>query len=63
MSVKLVSIVWEKKIWSNDVGRYQFLIVAGKVRLREEGVGKPLAALEVGIGLVIYKSCLRILKL
>ncbi|MBN4002552.1 type I secretion system permease/ATPase [Nostoc sp. LPT] len=37
-----------EKIWSNDVGGYQFLIVAGKVRLREEGVGKPLAALDVG---------------
>ncbi|MEH2409739.1 type I secretion system permease/ATPase [Nostoc sp.] len=37
-----------EKIWSNDVGGYQFLIVAGKVRLREEGVSKPLAALEVG---------------
>ncbi|MEH2077895.1 MAG: type I secretion system permease/ATPase [Nostoc sp.] len=37
-----------EKIWSNDVGRYQFLIVAGKVRLREEGIGKPLAALDVG---------------
>ncbi|MEH2320088.1 peptidase domain-containing ABC transporter [Nostoc sp.] len=52
-----------EKIWSNDVGGYQFLIVAGKVRLRDdsrdksakpsnalsqEGVSKPLAALEVG---------------
>ncbi len=37
-----------EKIWSNEIGGYQFLIVAGKVRLREEGVGKPLAALEVG---------------
>ncbi|MEH1808594.1 MAG: type I secretion system permease/ATPase [Nostoc sp.] len=37
-----------EKIWSNDVGGYQFLIVAGKVRLREEGVGKPLAALDAG---------------
>ncbi|MEH2105288.1 type I secretion system permease/ATPase [Nostoc sp.] len=37
-----------EKIWSNDVGGYQFLIVAGKVRLREEGVGKPIAALDVG---------------
>ncbi|MEH2170956.1 MAG: type I secretion system permease/ATPase [Nostoc sp.] len=37
-----------EKIWSNDVGGYQFLIVAGKVRLREEGIGKPLAALDVG---------------
>ncbi|MEH2079616.1 MAG: type I secretion system permease/ATPase [Nostoc sp.] len=37
-----------EKIWSNDVGGYQFLIVAGKVRLREEGIGKPLAALDAG---------------
>ncbi|MEH2459490.1 peptidase domain-containing ABC transporter [Nostoc sp.] len=52
-----------EKIWSNDVGGHQFLIVAGKVRLRDdsrdksakppnalsqEGVSKPLAALEVG---------------
>ncbi|MEH2063493.1 MAG: type I secretion system permease/ATPase [Nostoc sp.] len=37
-----------EKIWSNDVGGYQFLIVAGKVRLREEGISKPLAALDVG---------------
>ncbi len=37
-----------EKIWSNDVGGYQFLIVAGKVRLREEGVGKPIAALDMG---------------
>ncbi|MDF5735358.1 MULTISPECIES: type I secretion system permease/ATPase [unclassified Nostoc] len=37
-----------EKIWSNDIGGYQFLIVAGKVRLREEGISKPLAALEVG---------------
>jgi ATP-binding cassette subfamily B protein len=37
-----------EKIWSNDVGGYQFLIVAGKVRLREEGISKPIAALDVG---------------
>ncbi|MBW4616890.1 MAG: type I secretion system permease/ATPase [Desmonostoc vinosum HA7617-LM4] len=37
-----------EKIWSNESGGYQFIIAAGKVRLREEGVGKPLAALEVG---------------
>ncbi|MEH2127230.1 type I secretion system permease/ATPase [Nostoc sp.] len=37
-----------EKIWSNDVGGYQFLIVAGKVRLREEGIGKPIAALDAG---------------
>ncbi|MHC5670468.1 type I secretion system permease/ATPase [Nostoc sp.] len=37
-----------EKIWSNDVGGYQFLIVSGKVRLREEGVSKPLAVLDAG---------------
>ncbi|MEH2330349.1 peptidase domain-containing ABC transporter [Nostoc sp.] len=53
-----------EKIWSNDVGGYQFLIVAGKVRLRDdsrnksgitppnalsqEGIGKPIAALDAG---------------
>ncbi|MEH2180032.1 peptidase domain-containing ABC transporter [Nostoc sp.] len=52
-----------EKIWSNDVGGYQFLIVVGKVRLRDdsrnksakppnalsqEGIGKPLAALDAG---------------
>ncbi|MDZ7955112.1 type I secretion system permease/ATPase [Nostoc sp. DedQUE09] len=37
-----------EKIWSNDVRGYQFLIVAGKVRLREEGIGKPIAALDAG---------------
>ncbi|MEH2281285.1 MAG: type I secretion system permease/ATPase [Nostoc sp.] len=37
-----------EKIWSNDVGGYQFLIVAGKVRLREEGISKPIAALDAG---------------
>ncbi|MBG1269899.1 type I secretion system permease/ATPase [Nostoc sp. WHI] len=37
-----------EKIWSNDIGSYQFLIVAGKVRLREEGIGKPIAALDAG---------------
>ncbi|BAY75758.1 type I secretion system ATPase [Nostoc linckia NIES-25] len=46
------------KIWSSDIGGYQFLIVAGKVRLRDgrnpsnglsqERVGKPIAALEAG---------------
>ncbi|MEH2286748.1 type I secretion system permease/ATPase [Nostoc sp.] len=37
-----------EKIWSNDVGGYQFLIVAGKVRLRDEGIGKPIATLDAG---------------
>jgi ATP-binding cassette subfamily B protein len=37
-----------EKIWSNEAGGYQFFVVAGKVRLREESLGKPLAALEAG---------------
>ncbi|WP_066381802.1 type I secretion system permease/ATPase [Anabaena sp. CA = ATCC 33047] len=37
-----------EKIWSNELGGYQFLIIAGKVRLREEDTGQPLAALEAG---------------
>ncbi len=37
-----------EKIWSNAVGGYQFLIISGKVRLREESLGKPLAALKAG---------------
>ncbi len=37
-----------KKIWPKDGVGYQFLIVSGKVRLREEGVGKPLATLTAG---------------
>ncbi|MEH2069594.1 MAG: peptidase domain-containing ABC transporter [Nostoc sp.] len=47
------------KIWSSDIGGYQFLIVAGKVRLRDgranpsnglsqERVGKPIPALGAG---------------
>ncbi|MBF2016271.1 MAG: type I secretion system permease/ATPase [Rivularia sp. T60_A2020_040] len=37
-----------EKIWNQDADGYQFLIVSGKVRLRQEGVGKPLATLEAG---------------
>ncbi|MBR8835709.1 MAG: type I secretion system permease/ATPase [Stigonema ocellatum SAG 48.90 = DSM 106950] len=37
-----------EKIWPKEAVGYQFLIVSGKVRLREEGVGKPLAALQAG---------------
>ncbi|MCX7595071.1 MAG: type I secretion system permease/ATPase, partial [Fischerella sp.] len=37
-----------EKIWPKDGVGYQFLIVTGKVRLREEGVGKPLATLVAG---------------
>ncbi|BAY28704.1 toxin secretion ABC transporter ATP-binding protein [Nostoc carneum NIES-2107] len=37
-----------EKIWSNTIGGYQFFLVTGKVRLREEGIGKPLAALQAG---------------
>ncbi|MBD2412874.1 peptidase C39 [Nostoc calcicola FACHB-389] len=47
------------KIWSSDIGGYQFFIVAGKVRLRDgranpsnglsqERIGKPIAALDAG---------------
>ncbi|MEB3180727.1 MAG: type I secretion system permease/ATPase [Nostocaceae cyanobacterium] len=37
-----------EKIWSTEAQGEQFLIVAGKVRLREEGVAKALATLETG---------------
>ncbi|MEM7580464.1 MAG: peptidase domain-containing ABC transporter, partial [Cyanobacteria bacterium P01_A01_bin.80] len=37
-----------EKIWYQEAVGYQFLIVSGKVRLREEGIGKPIAALESG---------------
>ncbi|HEY9744306.1 MAG TPA: peptidase domain-containing ABC transporter [Coleofasciculaceae cyanobacterium] len=37
-----------EKIWSTDSLGEQFLVVAGKVRLREEGVRKPLATLVAG---------------
>jgi len=37
-----------EKIWPKDAVGYQFLIISGKVRLREEGLGKPLAALQAG---------------
>ncbi|BAT55022.1 toxin secretion ABC transporter ATP-binding protein [Nostoc sp. NIES-3756] len=37
-----------EKIWSSETGGYHFFIVAGKVRLREEGSGQSLAALQVG---------------
>lgn len=37
-----------EKIWSQEAVGYQFLIVSGKVRLREEGIGKPIAALKTG---------------
>ncbi|MDB9341912.1 MULTISPECIES: type I secretion system permease/ATPase [Cyanophyceae] len=37
-----------EKIWSTAAGGYQFFIFTGKVRLREEGEGKPLAALQAG---------------
>ncbi len=37
-----------EKIWNQETVGYQFLIVSGKVRLREKGVGKPIATLEVG---------------
>jgi ATP-binding cassette subfamily B protein len=37
-----------EKIWSTESPGEQFVIVAGKVRLREEGAAKPLATLETG---------------
>ncbi len=37
-----------EKIWYLEAVGYQFLIVSGKVRLREEGIGKPIATLEAG---------------
>ena len=37
-----------EKIWYQEAVGYQFLIVSGKVRLREEGVGKPIATLAEG---------------
>jgi len=37
-----------EKIWSNDAVNDQFLLVSGKVRLREEGATQPLATLESG---------------
>ena len=37
-----------EKIWSIDSSKDQFLVVSGKVRLREEGDFKPLATLAVG---------------
>lgn len=37
-----------EKIWSKQEGIYHFLIVSGKVRLREEGAGTTLATLEAG---------------
>jgi ATP-binding cassette subfamily B protein len=37
-----------EKIWSKQEGIYQFFIVSGKVRLREEDAGTPLATLEAG---------------
>ena len=37
-----------ERIWHQETIGCQFLIVSGKVRLRKEGAGKPLATLEVG---------------
>jgi len=37
-----------EKIWSTDSPGEQFLVAAGKVRLREEGARQPLATLGVG---------------
>ncbi|MBD2502173.1 peptidase domain-containing ABC transporter [Anabaena azotica] len=37
-----------EKIWSSEAGGYQFFIVDGKVRLRDEESGQSLSALQVG---------------
>ncbi|MEO1185724.1 MAG: type I secretion system permease/ATPase, partial [Cyanobacteria bacterium J06636_27] len=37
-----------EKIWNQEAVGYQFLIVSGKVRLRESGIGKPIATLAEG---------------
>ncbi|KYC41182.1 peptidase C39 [Scytonema hofmannii PCC 7110] len=37
-----------EKIWSPDIGDFQFLIISGKVRLRSEGANQPLATLQPG---------------
>jgi ATP-binding cassette, subfamily B, bacterial len=37
-----------EKIWSQEAGGFQFFVVSGKVRLREENVGKPFATLQSG---------------
>ncbi|MEC4813714.1 MAG: type I secretion system permease/ATPase [Scytonema sp. PMC 1069.18] len=37
-----------EKIWSPDSGGFHFLIISGKVRLREEGFSQPIATLQPG---------------
>ncbi|NMG06462.1 type I secretion system permease/ATPase [Brasilonema sp. UFV-L1] len=37
-----------EKIWSQETGGFQFLIISGKIRLREESVGKSLVTLQPG---------------
>ncbi|MBO3463803.1 type I secretion system permease/ATPase [Aetokthonos hydrillicola Thurmond2011] len=37
-----------EKIWSTQAGGYHFLIISGKVRLREEHLGKSLVSLDAG---------------
>ncbi|MFN6035484.1 MAG: type I secretion system permease/ATPase, partial [Dolichospermum sp.] len=37
-----------EKIWSPELGGEQFLIITGKVRLREEGENKTVATLQTG---------------
>ncbi len=37
-----------EKIWSPDIGDFQYLIISGKVRLRSEGANQPLATLQPG---------------
>ncbi|MEM9923688.1 MAG: type I secretion system permease/ATPase [Cyanobacteria bacterium P01_D01_bin.50] len=45
---QIVNFRLGEKIWHQESVGYQFLIVSGKVRLRSEGVGKPLAMLKTG---------------
>ncbi|MBD0344690.1 MAG: hypothetical protein ICV63_07620, partial [Coleofasciculus sp. Co-bin14] len=45
---KITRYTLGEKIWSTETPGEQFVVVAGKVRLREEGQRKPLATLGVG---------------
>ncbi|NMG22544.1 type I secretion system permease/ATPase [Brasilonema bromeliae] len=37
-----------EKIWSQEAGGFQFLIISGNIRLREESVGKTMTVLQPG---------------
>ena len=45
---EMLSFRLGEKIWSTEAVGYHFLIISGKVRLREELGGKPSTALEAG---------------